>query len=103
MSHQGFSDRVVFFCRSSMCIFCSASEEEGTVSCLCFAKKVEETIIILKRVTNLEIIVIQITEICKNIANTNEKKVMIKIIPAITLDRFRNLTCLSICSSIYSI
>lgn len=81
-----FRDRAASFCRSSMCIFCLASEEEGTVICLSFAKKVEESVSVLKRVTNLQIIVFQITEICNNIANTNEKKVMIKIILAVTLD-----------------
>lgn len=59
-----------------MYIFCSAPEEEQTVSSVCFAKKAEDSITILKTEINREIIVFQITQICNNIANTIEKTIM---------------------------
>lgn len=45
------------FCRSGTYVFCSAPEEEQTISCLCFAKKAEEDITVLMTAINLEIIV----------------------------------------------
>ena len=62
------------FCRSSMYALCSAPEEEWTVSCSCFAKKVEEDITILKTAIHLGIILFPIQQICNTISNTIPKR-----------------------------